>query len=174
MDFTTQLLLFLGLFAGFAIKVPLVPFHTWLPLAHVEAPTAGSILLAGILLKVGSYGFVRFCLPMFPEVMAYALPWLAVLCVAGIVYGSLVALAQKDLKRLIAYSSIGHLGFCMLGVFSLSRVGVAGGILQMINHGISTGALFALVGMLYERFHTRQIADFSGVARRYPSLGPSL
>ncbi len=168
MDFATQFLLFLGLFAGFAIKVPLVPFHTWLPLAHVEAPTAGSILLAGILLKVGSYGFVRFCLPMFPEATAYCLPWLAVLCVAGIVYGSLVALAQQDLKRLIAYSSIGHLGFCMLGVFSLTPTGMAGGVLQMINHGISTGALFALVGMLYERFHTRQIAAYGGLARHFP------
>lgn len=168
MEFTTQLVIFLGLFAGFAIKVPLVPFHTWLPLAHVEAPTAGSILLAGILLKVGSYGFVRFCLPMVPEATVACLPWLVALSVAGIVYGSLVALAQRDLKRLIAYSSIGHLGFCMLGVFSLSRVAVAGGVLQMINHGISTGALFALVGMLYERFHTRQIADFGGLARRLP------
>ena len=168
MDFATQFLLFIGLFAGFAIKVPLVPFHTWLPLAHVEAPTAGSILLAGILLKVGSYGFVRFCLPMFPEATAYCLPWLAVLCVAGIVYGSLVALAQQDLKRLIAYSSIGHLGFCMLGVFSLTPTGIAGGVLQMINHGISTGALFALVGMLYERFHTREIAAYGGLARHFP------
>ncbi|MCS7239029.1 MAG: NADH-quinone oxidoreductase subunit M [Thermoguttaceae bacterium] len=168
MELTTQLVLFLGLFAGFAIKVPLVPLHTWLPLAHVEAPTAGSILLAGILLKVGSYGFVRFCLPMLPEATIACLPWLIVLSVAGIVYGSLVALAQRDLKRLIAYSSIGHLGFCMLGVFSLSRVAVAGGVLQMINHGISTGALFALVGMIYERFHTRQIADFGGLARRLP------
>jgi NADH-quinone oxidoreductase subunit M len=168
MDFGTQLLLFVGLFAGFAIKVPLVPFHTWLPLAHVEAPTAGSILLAGILLKVGSYGFVRFCLPMLPDATAYCLPSLAVLCVAGIVYGSLVALAQQDLKRLIAFSSIGHLGFCMLGVFSLTPTGVAGGVLQMINHGISTGALFALVGMLYERFHTRQMAAFGGLARMLP------
>ena len=168
MDFATQFLLFIGLFAGFAIKVPLVPLHTWLPLAHVEAPTAGSILLAGILLKVGSYGFVRFCLPMFPEATAYCLPWLAVLCVAGIVYGSLVALAQQDVKRLIAYSSIGHLGFCMLGVFSLTPTGIAGGVLQMINHGISTGALFALVGMLYERFHTREIAAYGGLARHFP------
>lgn len=168
MEFSTQLAIFLGLFAGFAIKVPLVPFHTWLPLAHVEAPTAGSILLAGILLKVGSYGFVRFCLPLLPEATVACLPWLVTLSVAGVVYGSLVALAQRDLKRLIAYSSIGHLGFCMLGVFSLSRIGVAGGVLQMINHGISTGALFALVGMLYERFHTRQIADYGGLARKMP------
>ncbi len=168
MEFSAQLAIFLGLFAGFAIKVPLIPFHTWLPLAHVEAPTAGSILLAGILLKVGSYGFVRFCLPLLPEATVACLPWLVTLSVAGVVYGSFVALAQQDLKRLIAYSSIGHLGFCMLGVFSLSRAGVAGGVLQMINHGISTGALFALVGMLYERFHTRQIAAYGGLARKMP------
>ncbi len=168
MEPLTQLVIFLGLFAGFAIKVPLVPLHTWLPLAHVEAPTAGSVLLAGILLKVGSYGFVRFCLPMVPRATVEAMPWLLALSVAGIIYGSLVALAQRDIKRLIAYSSVGHLGFCMLGVFALNRLGWEGGVLQMVNHGLSTGALFALVGMLYARYHTRQIDDYRGLARRMP------
>ncbi|MHC4403692.1 MAG: complex I subunit 4 family protein, partial [Planctomycetota bacterium] len=165
-----QVLIFLGLFAGFAIKVPLFPFHTWLPLAHVEAPTAGSVILAGVLLKVGSYGFVRFSVPMLPDATAACAPWMLWLAVAGIVYGALVALAQKDIKRLIAYSSVSHLGFCMLGVFALNRPGIQGGVLQMINHGLSTGGLFALVGMLYERYHSRQIRDFSGMARKMPIL----
>lgn len=165
-----QVLIFAALFAGFAIKVPLVPLHTWLPLAHVQAPTAGSVILAGVLLKVGTYGFVRFAVPMLPDAVAVLMPWLLGLCVAGIVYGALVALAQADMKRLIAYSSVSHLGFCMLGVFALNRLGIQGGVLQMINHGLSTGGLFAVVGMIYERYHTRQIADLGGLARRTPRL----
>jgi NADH-quinone oxidoreductase subunit M len=165
-----QLTLFLALFAGFAIKVPLFPLHTWLPLAHVEAPAAGSILLAGVLLKIGTYGFLRFNLPMLPHASAAAMPWLLWLSVAGIIYGALVALAQTDLKRLIAYSSVSHLGFCMLGIFALNRVAVQGGALQMINHGLSTGGLFAIVGMIYERYHTRRIADFGGIAKETPVL----
>lgn len=170
MDPKLQVLIFLLLFAGFAIKVPLFPLHTWLPLAHVEAPTAGSVLLAGVLLKVGAYGFLRFAVPMLPQAVALLMPWLLWLCVAGIVYGSLVALAQEDVKRLIAYSSVSHLGFCMLGVFALNRLGMHGGLLQMINHGLSTGGLFALVGMLYERYHTRKIDDYGGMAHRLPVL----
>jgi NADH-quinone oxidoreductase subunit M len=168
--FPAQLLIFLALFAGFAIKVPLFPFHTWLPLAHVQAPTAGSVILAGILLKIGVYGFLRFSVPMLPEATAACVPWLLWLSVAGIIYGALVALAQSDMKKLIAYSSVSHLGYCMLGLFALNPLGVQGSVLQMVNHGISTGGLFALVGMLYERYHTRQIADLSGLARRTPWL----
>lgn len=170
MPLTLQLVIFWALFAGFAIKVPLFPLHTWLPLAHVEAPAAGSVVLAGVLLKVGGYGFLRFNIPMLPEATAASMPYLLVLSVAGIIYGALVALAQKDIKRLIAYSSISHLGFCMLGIFALNRPGAQGGVLQMLNHGLSTGALFALVGMIYERYHTRQIADLGGLARRLPWL----
>ena len=165
-----QLWIFLALFAGFAIKVPLFPLHTWLPLAHVEAPTAGSVLLAGVLLKVGTYGFVRFSLPMLPDASVALMPWLMGLSVAGIIYGALVALAQKDIKRLIAYSSVSHLGFCMLGIFAINRLGMQGGVLQMVNHGLSTGGLFALVGMLYERYHTRQIAELGGLAHKVPVL----
>jgi NADH-quinone oxidoreductase subunit M len=165
-----QLLIFLGLFAGFAIKVPLFPLHTWLPLAHVQAPTAGSVILAGILLKIGTYGFLRFSVPMLPDATAQCLPWILWLSVAGIIYGALVALAQSDIKRLIAYSSVSHLGFCMLGIFALNPLGLQGGTLQMINHGLSTGGLFAVVGMLYERYHTRQIADLGGLTRRLPIL----
>jgi len=170
MGLSLQLWLFLALFAGFAIKVPLFPLHTWLPLAHTEAPAAGSILLAGVLLKIGTYGFLRFSMPMLPAATAVCMPYLLWLAVAGIVYGALVALAQSDMKKLIAYSSVSHLGFCMLGLFALNRVAVQGGALQMINHGLSTGGLFALVGMLYERYHTRQIADFGGIARETPIL----
>ena len=170
MPYALQTWLFLALFAGFAIKVPLFPLHTWLPLAHTEAPAAGSVLLAGVLLKIGTYGFLRFNLPMLPDATAAAMPCLLWLSVAGIIYGALVALAQSDLKRLIAYSSVSHLGFCMLGIFALNRVAVQGGSLQMINHGLSTGGLFALVGMIYERYHTRRIADFGGIARETPVL----
>ncbi|MEI8372142.1 MAG: NADH-quinone oxidoreductase subunit M [Planctomycetota bacterium] len=170
MPYHLQVWLFLALFAGFAIKVPLFPLHTWLPLAHVEAPAAGSILLAGVLLKIGTYGFLRFSLPMLPDAAAACMPWMLWLSVAGILYGALVALAQTDLKRLIAYSSVSHLGFCMLGIFALNRVALQGGALQMINHGLSTGGLFALVGMLYQRYHTRRIADFGGIAREVPVL----
>ncbi len=165
-----QLWVFLALFAGFAIKVPLFPLHTWLPLAHVQAPTAGSVILAGILLKIGTYGFLRFNIPMLPDATARLMPWLLWLAVAGIIYGALVALAQKDIKRLIAYSSVSHLGFCMLGLFALNRVGSQGAVLQMINHGIATGGLFAVVGMIYERYHTREIKDLGGLARRAPIL----
>ena len=164
------LLIFLALFAGFAIKVPLFPLHTWLPLAHVEAPTAGSVILAGVLLKIGTYGFVRFSLPMLPEAAARCMPWIITLATAGIIYGALVALAQKDIKRLIAYSSVSHLGFCMLGLFALNKAAIEGGILQMVNHGLSTAGLFALVGMIYDRYHTREIKDLGGLARRTPLL----
>ncbi len=162
--------LFLALFAGFAIKVPLWPFHTWLPLAHVEAPTAGSVLLAGVLLKVGSYGFVRFCLPLLPQGTVDWMPAIWWLSLVGIIYAALVALVQWDIKRMIAYSSVSHLGFCMLGVFALNRVGLQGGVLQMINHGLSTAGLFAVVGMIYRRYHTRHMAELGGVARQLPLL----
>ncbi len=165
-----QLLVFVALFAGFAIKVPLFPLHTWLPLAHVEAPTAGSVLLAGVLLKIGTYGFVRLSLPLLPDATVVCMPWMLGLSAAGIIYGALVALAQSDIKRLIAYSSVSHLGFCMLGIFAVNRMGIEGGVLQMINHGLSTGGLFALVGMLYERYHTREIKAYGGLARRLPIL----
>jgi NADH-quinone oxidoreductase subunit M len=165
-----QVLIFWALFAGFAIKVPLFPLHTWLPLAHVQAPTAGSVILAGVLLKIGTYGFLRFNIPMLPEASVHCVPWMFWLSVLGIIYGALVALAQTDIKRLIAYSSVSHMGFCMLGLFALNRPGVQGGSLQMINHGLSTGALFAIVGMLYERYHTREIRSFGGLARRMPWL----
>ncbi len=170
MDPNVQIWIFLALFAGFAVKVPLVPLHTWLPLAHVEAPTAGSVILAGVLLKIGAYGFVRFNLPMLPYASACFMPFVLWLALAGVIYGSLVALAQKDIKRLIAYSSVGHMGFCMIGLFSANQLGIEGGTLQMINHGLSTGGLFAVVGMIYERYHTRQIADFGGLSRRLPVL----
>jgi len=163
-----QLWIFLALFAGFAVKVPLFPLHTWLPLAHVQAPAAGSVVLAGLLLKIGTYGFFRFSLPLLPAATATCLPWILWLAVIGIIYGALVALAQSDIKKLIAYSSVSHLGYCMLGIFALNSLAAQGGALQMINHGVSTGALFALVGMLYERYHTRKVADFGGLARRLP------
>ncbi|MDX1947395.1 MAG: NADH-quinone oxidoreductase subunit M [Pirellulaceae bacterium] len=165
-----QLLAFLALFAGFAIKVPLFPLHTWLPLAHVQAPAAGSVILAGVLLKIGVYGFLRFSVPMLPEATATLMPWMLWLAVAGIIYGALVALAQTDLKKLIAYSSVSHLGFCMLGLFALTAAGVHGSVLQMVNHGLSTGGLFAIVGMIYERYHTREISQLGGLARKTPWL----
>lgn len=165
-----QFWIFLALFAGFAIKVPLFPVHTWLPLAHVQAPTAGSVLLAGILLKIGTYGFLRFSMPMLPEATVTCMPWMLWLSVAGIIYGALTALAQSDVKRLIAYSSVSHLGYCMLGLFALNRLGMQGGVLQMINHGLSTGGLFAVFGMIYERYHTREIKELGGLARRIPLL----
>lgn len=165
-----QLWVFLALFAGFAIKVPLFPVHTWLPLAHVQAPTAGSVILAGILLKIGVYGFVRFSMALLPDATVTCTPWILWLSVAGIIYGALVALAQADIKRLIAYSSVSHLGYCMLGLFSLNVLGANGGLLQMVNHGLSTGGLFACVGLLYERYHTREIKQYGGIARRLPIL----
>jgi NADH-quinone oxidoreductase subunit M len=164
--------IFLALIAGFAIKVPLVPLHTWLPLAHVEAPTAGSVLLAGVLLKIGSYGFLRLCLPLTPDAsVTIGVPLICTLSVIGIIYGALCALAQDDIKKLVAYSSVSHLGFCMLGMFALNEVGITGSLLQMINHGLSTGALFLLVGMLYERYHTRKMADYGGLAARLRVMG---
>jgi NADH-quinone oxidoreductase subunit M len=158
---------FLALMVGFAIKVPLVPLHTWLPLAHVEAPTAGSVLLAGVLLKIGAYGFLRLCLPLAPDAsLALGAPLIGALAAIGVIYGALCALAQDDIKKLVAYSSVSHLGLCMIGMFALNRAGIAGSLMQMINHGLSTGALFLLVGMLYERYHTRKMADYGGLGAR--------
>jgi NADH-quinone oxidoreductase subunit M len=170
MDPAVQTWIFWALFAGFAVKTPLFPLHTWLPLAHVQAPAAGSVLLAGVLLKIGVYGFARFSIPMLPAAAAGAMPLILVLSVAGILYGALVALAQSDIKKLIAYSSVSHLGFCTAGLFAATSSGIEGGVLQLVNHGLATGGLFALVGMLYERYHTRRIADLSGLARRLPVL----
>ena len=164
----TQTWLFAAFALAFAIKVPMVPFHTWLPDAHVEAPTAGSVILAGVLLKMGTYGFVRFALPMFPDAAVAAVPVMSSLAVIGILYGSLVAMVQSDVKKLVAYSSVAHLGFVMLGMFALNTEGLEGSILQMVNHGLSTGALFLGVGMLYERRHTREISEFGGVAKPMP------
>ncbi len=167
----TQLWLFLAFALAFAIKVPMFPLHTWLPDAHVEAPTAGSVILAGVLLKMGGYGFLRFNLPLFPEASLQAAPYMAVLAVIGILYGAAVSLMQKDVKKLVAYSSVSHLGFVMLGIFALTQQGLAGGVLQMINHGLSTGALFLIVGMLYERRHTREMSAFGGIWKVMPILG---
>ncbi|HVJ69869.1 MAG TPA: NADH-quinone oxidoreductase subunit M [Caulifigura sp.] len=170
-----QVGIFLAIAAGFFIKVPLFPFHTWLPLAHVEAPTAGSILLAGVLLKLGTYGFFRICLPLLPGACyEWGAPLIGTMAVIGIVYGSLCSLAQRDIKKLIAYSSVAHLGFCMVGLFSLNREGMTGGVLQMINHGLSTGALFLLVGMVYERYHTRMLDDLGGLAKRLPLIAVAM
>ncbi|MDH4155661.1 MAG: NADH-quinone oxidoreductase subunit M [candidate division Zixibacteria bacterium] len=158
-----------GAFAlAFAIKVPLFPFHTWLPDAHVEAPTAGSVILAGVLLKMGTYGFIRICLPMFPEATVAYLPYICVLSIIAIIYGALVAMVQKDVKSLVAFSSVSHMGFVMLGMFALNTQGLEGSVIQMVNHGVSTGALFLIVGMLYERRHTRLIEDFGGIANVMP------
>jgi NADH-quinone oxidoreductase subunit M len=165
---STQRWLFFAFFLAFAIKVPLFPFHTWLPDAHVEAPTPGSVLLAAVLLKMGTYGFMRFCLPLFPEASIDATGIIALLAVVGIIYGALMALVQVDMKKLVAYSSVSHLGFVMLGIFAFNSQGLDGAVLQMVNHGLSTGALFLLVGMLYDRRHTRLIADFGGVAKVMP------
>jgi len=165
-----QRLLFLGFFASFAVKVPLVPLHTWLPDAHTEAPTAGSVMLAAVLLKLGAYGLVRFAIPLFPDAARELAPLVLTLAIIGIIYGALVAIVQKDLKRLVAYSSIAHLGFVVLGMFVGTVQGMSGGILQMVNHGLSTGALFMLVGLLYERRHTRAIANYGGLAKSAPVL----
>jgi NADH-quinone oxidoreductase subunit M len=167
---TTQRLLFLGFFASFAVKVPLVPLHTWLPDAHTEAPTAGSVMLAAVLLKMGAYGLLRFAIPLFPDAAREFVPLIMTLAIIGILYGALVAIVQRDLKRLVAYSSIAHLGFVVLGLFVGTIQGMSGGILQMVNHGLSTGALFMLVGALYERRHTREIAEFGGLAKSVPVL----
>ncbi len=155
---------------AFMVKVPLLPFHTWLPDAHVEAPTAGSVILAGVLLKMGVYGFIRFCLPLFPAQMAASAPLFLAISVAGIIYGAIVAAIQPDMKKLVAYSSVSHMGVVMLGVFSFTELGLAGSVIQSINHGVSTGMLFFLVGMLYERRHTREIAAFGGIRRVLPLL----
>ena len=166
----TQLWLFLLFGVAFAIKVPMFPFHTWLPDAHVEAPTAGSVVLAGVLLKLGTYGFVRYALPLFPDAAVEVAPFAFGLSIIGIIYGALVAMVQTDIKKLVAYSSVSHLGFVMLGLFALNEQGVQGALLQMVNHGISTGALFLFVGMIYERRHVREISAFGGLARVMPAL----
>jgi NADH-quinone oxidoreductase subunit M len=163
--------LFLAFTAAFAIKVPMWPLHSWLPDAHVEAPTAGSIILAGVLLKMGTYGFVRFNLPLFPEAALKAAPWIALFATIGIIYGAAVSYAQKDVKKLVAYSSVSHLGFVMLGLFAMNPEGIAGAILQMVNHGISTGALFLLVGMIYEQTHTRELKVYGGLWKITPVFG---
>jgi len=165
---TFQILLALAFFVGFAIKVPMFPFHTWLPDAHTEAPTAGSVILAGILLKMGTYGFLRFLLPIAPKATRELLPWFMGLALIGVIYGALVAMIQKDMKKLVAYSSVSHLGLCMLGLFALNPNGITGGIFQMLNHGISTSALFLLVGIVYERRHTRLIAEYGGLSKTMP------
>lgn len=164
----TERLLFLGFFIAFAIKVPVWPLHSWLPDAHVQAPTAGSILLAGVLLKLGTYGLVRFNLDLFPAASIDFAPYIATLAVIGIIYGAWVSYAQTDVKKLVAYSSVSHLGFVVLGLFALNSAGIQGGILQMVNHGISTGALFLMVGMLYERRHTKAIEAFGGIWKAMP------
>jgi len=166
--FGLQYWIWLVFFVGFAIKVPMFPFHTWLPDAHVEAPTAGSVILAGVLLKMGTYGFLRFSLPILPEATRYFLPWALGLALVGVIYGAMVALMQSDWKKLVAYSSVSHLGLCMVGVFALNRQGITGGVLQMLNHGLSTGALFLLVGIVYERRHTRRLEDYGGLWKVMP------
>src|SRR5215470_60067 len=166
----TEMLLFLAFFVAFAIKVPLFPLHTWLPDAHVEAPTAGSVILAGVLLKMGTYGMMRFCLPLFPHASKKAAPYVAVFAIIGIIYGALVALVQPNLKKLVAYSSVSHLGFVVLGIFTFGVIGMQGAIYQMLAHGVSTGALFLLVGMLYDRRHTFEISEYGGLATPMPKL----
>ncbi len=170
-DPKTQMLLFIAFAAAFAIKVPMWPLHSWLPDAHVEAPTAGSVILAGVLLKMGTYGFLRFNLSLFPNATIQAAPWIALLATIGIIYGAAVSYAQADVKKLVAYSSVSHLGFVMLGLFALNAQGVSGAILQMINHGLSTGALFLLVGMVYEQTHTREIKVYGGLWKVMPIFG---
>jgi NADH-quinone oxidoreductase subunit M len=169
--FSEQSYLFLGFLIAFAIKVPVWPLHSWLPDAHVQAPTAGSVILAGVLLKMGTYGMVRFNLPMFPEATVDWAPIMAGLGVIGIIYGAWVSYAQTDIKKLVAYSSVSHLGFVILGIFSLTSAGIQGATLQMVNHGISTGGLFLIVGMLYERRHTKAMADYGGIWKAMPLLG---
>lgn len=168
---SVQFWIFLAMMIGFAIKVPLFPVHTWLPLAHVEAPTAGSVLLAGVMLKIGAYGFLRLCLPLAPDgAITFGAPLIGVLSVIAIIYGALCAKSQDDFKKLVAYSSVSHLGFCTLGLFALNAAGLTGGLMQMLNHGLSTGALFLIVGMLYERYHTRMIADYGGMGSKLKTI----
>jgi len=166
----TEMLLFLAFFVAFAIKVPLFPLHTWLPDAHVEAPTAGSVMLAGVLLKMGTYGMIRFCLPLFPGASHRATRWVALLAIIGIIYGALVAMVQPNLKKLVAYSSVSHLGFVVLGIFAFHNISMQGAVYQMLAHGVSTGALFLLVGMLYDRRHTFEISEYGGLATPMPKL----
>jgi NADH-quinone oxidoreductase subunit M len=168
---TEQTWLFLAFFAAFAIKVPLFPFHTWLPDAHTEAPTVGSVILAAVMLKIGGYGFLRFSIPFFGEAAVTIAPYILVLGVIGVLYGALVALVQKDIKKLVAYSSVAHLGFVAIGVFALNTTGAAGSVVQMVNHGLSTGALFLLIGFMYERTHSRLISDYSGLLHAAPVFG---
>jgi NADH-quinone oxidoreductase subunit M len=170
LEATAGLLCFLAFFVAFAIKVPLWPLHTWLPDAHVEAPTAGSVMLASVMLKMGTYGLVRYCLPLFPDAARQCAGWIAGLAIIGIIYGALVALVQPNMKKLVAYSSVSHLGFVVLGVFSFTQQGLDGAVYQMLNHGVSTGALFMLVGMMYERRHSLEIKDYGGVAAVAPHL----
>jgi len=163
-----QYLMFAAFAFSFAIKVPLFPLHTWLPDAHVEAPTAGSVILAGVLLKMGTYGLIRFCLPLFPQAAIAFAPYISALAIIGIIYGALVAMVQTDMKKLVAYSSVSHLGFVVLGIFAMTQQSMQGAIIQMVNHGLSTGALFLLVGIVYERTHSREIADYGGIAKVVP------
>jgi NADH-quinone oxidoreductase subunit M len=166
--FDLQWWIFLAFFLGFAVKVPMFPFHTWLPDAHTDAPTAGSVILAAVMLKMGTYGFLRFSLPIVPEASRHFVPMMVLLSIIGIVYGALVALAQKDWKRLVAYSSVSHMAMVMLGMFALNPVGITGSIIQQLNHGISTGGLFLLVGVVYERRHTREISEYGGLSKVMP------
>jgi len=162
--------IFLAMFAGFAVKVPLFPFHTWLPLAHTEAPTAGSVILAGVLLKLGTYGFLRLMLPIVPDASLALSHFVAWLSIIGIAYGALAAWVQTDMKKLVAYSSVSHLGFCILGMFAFNHAGMSGSLLYMINHGLSTGALFLVVGMVYERYHTREFSQIGGLSKKMPIM----
>jgi NADH-quinone oxidoreductase subunit M len=165
-----ELLLFLAFFLAFAVKVPLFPLHTWLPDAHVEAPTAGSVMLASVMLKMGTYGLLRICVPMFPNAAHQSAPWVNALAITGIIFGALVAMVQPNMKKLVAYSSVSHLGFVVLGIFSFTQAGLDGAVYQMLAHGISTGALFVLVGFLYERRHSLEISAYGGVATPAPNL----
>jgi NADH-quinone oxidoreductase subunit M len=168
---TERFWLLMAFLAGFAVKVPLFPVHTWLPLAHTEAPTAGSVILAGVLLKLGTYGLLKLALPIAsPDAIGLFAPYIGTLCVIGVIYGALVAWVQQDIKKLVAYSSVSHLGFCVLGLFALNTIGVQGSVLYMINHGLSTGALFLVIGMIYDRYHTRDIKQLSGLARVMPKM----
>src|SRR5690606_10865719 len=169
--FSTQSFLFLGFLIAFAIKVPMWPLHSWLPDAHVQAPTAGSVILAAVLLKMGTYGIIRFCLPLFPEASVAWAPVMGVLAVIAIIYGAWVSYAQTDMEKLVAYSSVSHMGFIVLGIFALTSQGISGGILQMVNHGVSTGGLFLVVGALYERRHTKEMAAYGGIWKALPVLG---
>ena len=170
MPFELQRWVFLAFFLGFAVKVPMFPFHTWLPDAHTDAPTAGSVILAAVLLKMGTYGFIRFSLPILPDATTHYVPWVVGLSIIGIIYGALVAMAQRDWKRLVAYSSVSHMGLVMLGLFALTPVGITGSIVQQLNHGISTGALFLIVGVVYERRHTREISEYGGLSKVMPAF----